>query len=129
MQMHRNEILSSVGRRAQHVKKTTGRLAVSAVGFGVAYYFDAENGSARRMHLGQMLRRTARQIDAALTTVTTVVAAGSAGAPGAADEHRGLAPLVRAIRGQRVPSRPPEEHAETAVHLSRRRRAFARRAS
>jgi hypothetical protein len=36
---------------------------VSALGFGVAYYFDIENGRARRTQLQQWLRRTSRRLD------------------------------------------------------------------
>jgi hypothetical protein len=38
----------------------------SALGFGVAYYFDMENGALRRKRLHQAARRTFRQINGAL---------------------------------------------------------------
>ena len=45
-------------------KKTTGRIVVSALGFGVAYYFDTENGARRRKRLHQTVQRAARDISA-----------------------------------------------------------------
>ncbi len=38
---------------------------VSALGFGVAYYFDTENGALRRKRLHQMVQRTVGNIEAA----------------------------------------------------------------
>jgi hypothetical protein len=35
----------------------------SALGFGVAYYFDIDNGEARRKRLQQWLRRTSRRFE------------------------------------------------------------------
>ena len=68
MHVNRQELLSSANRRARRVRRTTGRILVSALGFGVAYYFDPENGGVRRKQLQQSLRRHARDIDAALTS-------------------------------------------------------------
>ncbi|MFZ0251780.1 MAG: hypothetical protein WAL61_17685 [Acidimicrobiales bacterium] len=38
----------------------------SALGFGLAYYFDSQNGAARRQRLHQTARRTWQQINGAL---------------------------------------------------------------
>jgi hypothetical protein len=66
MQMHRQELLSSANRRIRRGRKTTGRIVVSALGFGLAYYFDTENGAARRKRLQQFVQRTARNIESGL---------------------------------------------------------------
>jgi hypothetical protein len=66
MQKHRQELLSSANRRIRRGRKTTGRIVVSALGFGVAYYFDMENGAARRKKLHDLLRRTVRNIESGL---------------------------------------------------------------
>jgi hypothetical protein len=50
----------------RRVRRTTGRLLVSALGFGVAYYLDTENGEARRKRLQQWLRRTSRRFESVL---------------------------------------------------------------
>ncbi|HEY1651665.1 MAG TPA: hypothetical protein VGG09_07260 [Acidimicrobiales bacterium] len=39
---------------------------VSALGFGVAYFFDTDNGAARREQLRRSLRRTVATIDSVL---------------------------------------------------------------
>lgn len=66
MQMHRQELLSSANRRIRRGRKTTGRIVVSALGFGVAYYFDTENGAERRKKLHGLLRRTVHNIESGL---------------------------------------------------------------
>jgi hypothetical protein len=66
MQNHRQEVLRSANRRIQRGRKTTGRIVVSALGFAMAYYLDAENGEGRRKHLRQMAQRAFHQINAAL---------------------------------------------------------------
>ncbi len=68
MHMKRQELLSSANRRVRRARRTTGRILVSVLGFGVAYYFDSENGGARREQLQHSLRRAARHIDSALTS-------------------------------------------------------------
>jgi hypothetical protein len=50
----------------RRVRRTTGRLLVSALGFGVAYYMDTENGEARRKRLQQWLRRMSRRFESVL---------------------------------------------------------------
>ena len=41
--------------------------APSALGFGVAYYFDTEHGGTRRKQLKRWRQRTARTFDSVLT--------------------------------------------------------------
>jgi hypothetical protein len=66
MQKHRQELLRSVTRRIQRGRKTTGRFVASALGFGVAYYFDAANGGSRRNQLHGALRHLFRQVNGTL---------------------------------------------------------------
>ena len=66
MHINRQELISSANRRARRARRTTGRIVVSALGFGVAYYFDTENGDQRRKRLVEALKRTAQGIDSAL---------------------------------------------------------------
>jgi hypothetical protein len=56
-------LMSSAITHVRRVRRTTGRLLVSGLGFGLAYYFDLENGGARREHLRRSLRRTAFTVD------------------------------------------------------------------
>src|SRR5271157_1959286 len=63
MHMKRQELLRSANRRARRARRTMGRIVVFALGFGVAYYFDTENGGARRTRLRELLQRTARNLD------------------------------------------------------------------
>ena len=65
--MKRQELVSSANRRMRRARRTTGRVLVSALGFGMAYYFDTENGGQRRTQLRHALRRAARGVDAVLT--------------------------------------------------------------
>ena len=66
MQMNRQELLSSASRRVRRGRKTIGRIVVSALGFGAAYYFDTENGSVRRKRLHQMVQRTVHNIESSM---------------------------------------------------------------
>jgi hypothetical protein len=84
------EILSSASRRIRRARRSTGRLAASALGFGVAYYFDPENGALRRKRLHQWLRRVAQRVDAAL-------------APEAEDPPPELPSIRRALRPEPEP--------------------------
>ena len=68
MHSKRQELLGSANRRVRRARTTTERIVVSALGFGVAYYFDVENGGARRAKLRQVLRQSARRVDAALAS-------------------------------------------------------------
>jgi len=68
MHINRQELLSAATRRARRARRTTGRILVSALGFGVAYYFDTENGEARRQRLVKSLRRSPHGLDFALTS-------------------------------------------------------------
>jgi hypothetical protein len=43
----------------------------SALGFGLAYYFDTQNGALRRKRLHQSAQRTIHQINAALAPEAT----------------------------------------------------------
>ena len=67
--MHENRqelfhgVFSSAIGRARRTRRTSGRVLASALGFGVAYYFDTENGEVRRRKAQQWLGRTARRLD------------------------------------------------------------------
>jgi hypothetical protein len=63
MHMNRQELMRSANRRLRRGKRTTGRIVVSTLGFGVAYYFDTENGELRRKRLHHMAQRAFRAID------------------------------------------------------------------
>ncbi len=67
MQINRQELLSSARRRVRRGKKTTGRIVVSALGFGAAYYFDTENGGVRRKRLRQTLQRAMHNIESVVS--------------------------------------------------------------
>jgi hypothetical protein len=84
------EILSSANRRIRRVRRSTGRLVASALGFGVAYYFDPENGALRRKRLHQLLQRVAQRVDAAL-------------APEAGDPPPDVPSIRRALRPESEP--------------------------
>lgn len=68
MQINRQELLRSASRRVRRGRRTTGRIVVSALGFGVAYYFDMENGDVRRKRLRQTMQRTLHNVDSALSS-------------------------------------------------------------
>jgi hypothetical protein len=51
-------------RPARAREESHGRIVATALGFGVAYYFDTENGALRRKRLHQMVQRTVGDIDA-----------------------------------------------------------------
>ncbi len=71
----------------RRARKTTGRIVVSALGFGLAYYLDAENGRARRARLREALQR-------AVERVGSVRAAEAEGPPPV------FSPLLRSIRSE-----------------------------
>jgi hypothetical protein len=58
-----NSVFASAIRRVRRARRTSGRLLASALGFGVAYYFDTGNGEARRRKAQHWLGRTARRLD------------------------------------------------------------------
>jgi hypothetical protein len=66
MQTNRQELVRAARRRVQRGRRTTGRIVVSALGFGVAYYFDAANGGLRRKRLHRTVHSAARSIGARL---------------------------------------------------------------
>lgn len=66
MQTHRQELLRSASRRVRRGRRATGRIVVSALGFGLAYYFDTENGELRRKHLQQTVQRAVRALSDAM---------------------------------------------------------------
>ena len=66
MQTNRQELVRAARRRVQRGRKTTGRIVASALGFGVAYYFDAENGGLRRKRLQRTMEHAARSVGARL---------------------------------------------------------------
>lgn len=63
MRINRQGLVSSASRRARRAKKTTGRVLFLALGFGVAYYLDTENGELRRKRLRERLQRLTHNID------------------------------------------------------------------
>ncbi len=63
-----NELLRSASGRVRRVKKASGRMVVSALGFGIAYYFDPQNGEPRRRRLMESLETTARRVDRKLAS-------------------------------------------------------------
>jgi len=90
MHINRQELISSASRRGRRARRTTGRILVSALGFGVAYYFDPENGALRRKRLHQLLQRVAQRVDAAL-------------APEAGDPPPDVPSIRRALRPESEP--------------------------
>ena len=62
MQTNRQELVRSARRRIQRGRKTTGRIVASALGVGVAYYFDTENGALRRQRLVAAGRAALRDV-------------------------------------------------------------------
>ena len=107
MHINRQELISSANRRARRARRTTGRIVVSALGFGVAYYFDTENGDRRRKRLYGALQRTARSIDSVL-------------APEAGDPPPVFTPLLRALKPDaEEPSYPATAPAREPVAAAR----------
>ena len=80
MQMNRQELLRSVSRRVRRGRRATGRIVVSALGFGVAYYFDTESGDLRRKRLRETMHRVVADISSARMS-----------------EGRGLSPVVHPV--------------------------------
>lgn len=101
MHSNRQELLSSANRRMRRARRSIGRMVVSALGFGVAYYFDTENGALRRKRLHQLLQRTARSIDSVL-------------APEAGDPPPTFSPMLRGLRPE-GPATANGERAEAAT--------------
>jgi hypothetical protein len=64
MQTNRQELVQSARRRVQRGRKTTGRIVASALGFAMAYYFDAESGGERRKRLHHLVQHAARDVSA-----------------------------------------------------------------
>jgi hypothetical protein len=64
---HAHGAVATAARHIRRTKRSTGRLAVSALGFSAAYFLDAENGAARRRRLQDFMRRTAADLDEVLT--------------------------------------------------------------
>lgn len=81
MQINRQKLLRSASRRVRRGRRATGRVVVSALGFGVAYYFDTENGGLRRKRLHETLHRVVADLDSAR-----------------ASGDRGLSPVFRPLR-------------------------------
>ncbi len=96
MHINRQELISSASRRTRRARRTTGRILVSALGFGVAYYFDTENGDRRRKRLHVALQHGVRFIESALDAE-------------AGDPPPILTPVLRAFRTDdtSVPGAPP----------------------
>jgi hypothetical protein len=101
MHMKRQELMSSANRRARRARRTTGRILVSALGFGVAYYFDTENGGIRRKQLQRWLQQTARNVDSVLTSEV-------------GDPPPSFSPLWRGLRALE-PDPPGPERVEAAA--------------
>jgi hypothetical protein len=68
MQVNRQKLVRSASRRVRRGRRATGRIVVSALGFGVAYYFDTENGGLRRKRLHETLHRVVADISSARTS-------------------------------------------------------------
>ena len=66
MQTNRQELVHSARRRVQRGRKTTARIVASALGFAMAYYFDAESGAERRKRLQHRVQHVARDVGARL---------------------------------------------------------------
>jgi len=64
MRTNRQELVRAARRRVHRGRMTTGRIVASALGFGVAYYFDAENGGLRRKRLHRRAEQTPRSVGA-----------------------------------------------------------------
>ena len=60
MRTNRHELVRAARRRVHRGRMTTGRIVASALGFGVEYYFDAENGGLRRKRLHRTAEQAAR---------------------------------------------------------------------
>jgi hypothetical protein len=97
MQKHRQELLRSATRRIRRGKKTTGRIVASALGFGMAYAFDTENGQ-RRKRLQHVARCAFHQINGALAPD---IAHPPVFPPAALRVHPGSRPLVEGVRAAR----------------------------
>jgi hypothetical protein len=67
MNIERRDVFQAASRGARKAKRASGRLLMSALGFGLAYYFDSANGHARRQRLRGQLRAAARRIDGMFT--------------------------------------------------------------
>jgi hypothetical protein len=93
----RQELIGSAIRHARRARRTTGRLLVSGFGFGLAYYFDSENGAARRAQLRSSLRRTALTID-------------SVWAPETGDPPPVFTPLLRGLSAEGYEPAPIRRH-------------------
>ena len=87
MQTNRQELVRSARRRMQRGRKTTGRIVASALGFAMAYYFDAENGAERRKRLHHRVEHVARDV-------------GARSAPDVGDSPVVFHPVLRGHRGQ-----------------------------
>ncbi len=85
MLTNRQGLLSSANRRIRRARRSIGRIMASVLGFGVAYYFDTENGALRRTWLRQLLQRTARSVDSVM-------------APEAGDPPPSFSPMLRGLR-------------------------------
>lgn len=59
MQHNHEQFVNAAMRRASRVRRNTGRIFFSALGFGLAYLYDPERGGARRERLRGSLRRAA----------------------------------------------------------------------
>ena len=95
MQVNRQELLSSANRRIRRGRKTTGRIVVSALGFAMAYYFDAENGALRRKQLQRSMHRALQNVNDTL-------------APNAGDPPPVFHPVLRTDHGTGRPGGPAE---------------------
>jgi len=106
MHVNRKELFGTASRRARRARRTTGRILVSALGFGVAYYFDTENGAQRRQHLYEALERTARSIDSVLASE-------------AGDPPPIFTPVLRVLKADHRPAAPSSEQAREPVAAAR----------
>jgi hypothetical protein len=98
MQMHRQELMRSASRRIRRGRRITGRIVASALGFGVAYYFDTENGDLRRKRLYHSAQRAHHVVRQRL-------------APDVAEPPVVFAPLLRTDAAAPPAARPGERAA------------------
>ena len=106
MHVNRQQLFSSASRRARRARRSTGRIVVSALGFGVAYYFDTENGAQRRQHLYEVLERVARGIDSVL-------------AHEAGDPPQLFSPMLRVLKADHGPTAPSSDPGREPVAAAR----------
>jgi hypothetical protein len=64
-------MLSSAARHAHRIRRSTGRIVLSAAGFSAAYFLDPENGAARRRRVQDFVRHTGATLDEVISQPDT----------------------------------------------------------